>query len=234
MYERVVIKVGGEAFSGKGNLGIDLGEVRVMAARISEVHNLGVQVGLVVGAGNLFRGVAGVQLGMSKEVTAHHMGMLATVVNALALQDALETLEIPVRVMTGIEMRAVAEPYIHKRALRHLKKGRLVIFGGGMGNPFFTTDTAAALRSREIGARVMIKATKVDGVYDRDPQQMREAVPFTHLSFADAIGKRVGVIDGTALTMCREADMPIVVVNLWQEGSLVKAVQGKPVGTMIS
>ena len=234
MHERVVIKVGGEAFSGKGNLGIDLGEVRIMAARISEVYSLGVQVGLVVGAGNLFRGVAGVQLGMSREVTAHHMGMLATVVNALALQDALETLEIPVRVMTGIEMRAVAELYIHKRSLRHLEKGRVVIFGGGMGNPFFTTDTAAALRSREIGASVMIKATKVDGVYDQDPKQVREAMPFTHLSFSDAISKRVGVIDSTALTMCREANMPIVVVNLWQDGSLVKAVQGQSVGTMIS
>ncbi len=234
MHDRVVIKVGGEAFSGAGNLGIDLGEVRIMANRISEVHSLGVQIGLVVGAGNLFRGVAGVQLGMSKEVTAHHMGMLATAVNALALQDALETLEVPVRVMTGIEMRAVAEPYIHKRALRHLEKGRVVIFGGGMGNPFFTTDTAAALRSREIGARVMIKATKVDGVYDQDPQQVRAAVPFAHLSFSEAIGMRVGVIDGTALTMCREANMPIVVVNLWQNDSLIKAVQGKPVGTMIS
>ncbi len=234
MHERVVIKIGGEAFSGEGNLGIDLGEVRIMATKISEVHSLGVQVGLVVGAGNLFRGASGVQLGMSKEVTAHHMGMLATVINALALQDALETLDVPVRVMTGLEMRAVAEPYIHKRSLRHLAKGRVVILGGGMGNPFFTTDTAAALRSREIGARVMIKATKVDGVYDQDPKQSRQAVPFTHLSFADAIGKRVGVLDGTALTMCREANMPIVVVNLWQKDSLVKAVRGEPIGTMIS
>lgn len=154
MHERVVIKVGGEAFSGEGNLGIDLAEVRALATRISQVHDLGVQIGLVVGAGNLFRGESGVQLGMTREVAAHHMGMLATVVNSLALQDALENLEVPVRLMTGIEMRAVAEPYIHKRTLRHLEKGRVVIFGGGMGNPFFTTDTAAALRSREIGANL--------------------------------------------------------------------------------
>ena len=234
MHKRVVIKVGGEAFSGEGNLGIDLGEVRTMAARVSEVHSLGVQVGLVVGAGNLFRGESGVQRGMSNEVTAHHMGMLATVVNALALQDALETLNVPVRVMTGMEIRAVAEPYIHKRTLRHLDKGRVVIFGGGMGNPFFTTDTAAALRSREIEASIIIKATKVDGVYDKDPKQSSEAVPFTHLSFSDAINNQVGVIDGTALTMCRESNMPILIVNLWQEGSLVKAVKGQPVGTMIS
>ncbi len=234
MHDRVVIKVGGEAFSGEGNLGIDLGEVRSLATRVSEVHDSGVQIGLVVGAGNLFRGESGVQLGMAREVTAHHMGMLATVINALALQDALENLEVPVRVMTGVEMRAVAEPYIHKRTLRHLEKGRVVIFGGGMGNPFFTTDTAAALRSREIGASVMIKATKVDGVYNMDPKRTGRAVPFTHLSFTDAISRQIGVIDSTALTMCRECNMPIVVVNLWQEDSLVKAVRGLPVGTMIS
>lgn len=234
MHDRVVIKVGGEAFSGEGNLGIDPFEVRTMADRVSEVHCLGVQVGLVVGAGNLFRGESGVEQGMSNEVTAHHMGMMATVINALALQDALETLDVPVRVMTGMEMRAVAEPYIHKRSLRHLEKGRIVIFGGGMGNPFFTTDTAAALRSREIGASIMIKATKVDGVYAKDPKRESGAEPFAHLSFSDAINDRVGVIDSTALTMCRECDMPIVIVNLWQKGSLVKAVKGEPVGTMIS
>lgn len=233
-HRRVVIKIGGEALSGEGHTGIDLDEVRHIAGKVKTVHDLGVQIGLVVGAGNLFRGEEGVQSGMAQEVTAHHMGMLATIINALALQDALERLAVPVRVMTGIEVRAVAEPYIQKRALRHLDKGRVVIFGGGTGNPFFSTDTAAALRSREIEASIMIKATKVDAVYDQDPKRDDRAVPFARLAFSEAIAKRVGVMDSTALTLCRDSNLPIAVVNLWQEGSLLQVVQGRSVGTIIS
>ena len=233
MHQRVVIKIGGEALSGEGLIGIDPGETHGIARKIQSIHDLGIQIGLVVGAGNLFRGQSGVQRGMAR-VTAHHMGMMATIINALALQDALEHLDVPVRVMTGFEVRAVAEPYIQRRAVRHLEKGRLVIFGGGTGNPFFSTDTAAALRGREISANIMIKATKVDAVYDQDPKQDRTAVPYRRLSFSEAINKQVGVIDGTALTMCRDGDLPIAVVNLWQESSLLHAVRGHSVGTLIS
>lgn len=233
MYKRVVLKIGGEALSGEGNSGIDLVEVSAIAHKIKAVHDLGVQIGLVVGAGNFFRGESGIQFGM-KQVTAHHMGMLATIMNSLALQDALEHLDVPVRVMTGFEVRAVAEPYIQRRAVRHLEKGRMVILGGGTGNPFFSTDTAAALRSREIEADIMIKATKVDAVYDQDPKQDSQATPYSHLSFSDAINQRVGVIDGTALTLCREGNLTIAVVNLWREDSLIRAVTGQSVGTIIS
>ncbi len=233
MYQRVLLKIGGEGLSGEGLSGIDLTEVSTIAHKIKAVHELGIQMGLVVGAGNFFRGESGIQFGM-KQVTAHHMGMLATIINALALQDALEHLDVPVRVMTSFEVRAVAEPYIQRRAVRHLEKGRLVIFGGGTGNPFFSTDTAAALRSREIEAEVMIKATKVDAVYDQDPKQDSQAIPYARLSFSDAINQRIGVIDSTALTMCREANLRIAVVNLWRQDSLIQAVTGQAVGTLIS
>jgi len=233
MYQRVVLKIGGEALSGEGHSGIDLQEVSGIAHKLKAVHELDVQIGLVVGAGNFFRGESGIQSGM-KQVTAHHIGMLATIMNALALQDALEHLEVPVRVMTGFEVRAVAEPYIQRRAVRHLEKVRVVLSGGRTGNPFFSTDTAAALRSREIEADIMIKATKVDAVYDQDPKQDSQATPLAHLSFHDAISQQVGVIDGTALTLCREANLTIAVVNLWQPDSLIRAVTGQSVGTIIS
>lgn len=234
VYSRVVFKIGGEALSGEGHTGIDFTEVQQIACKIKALQALGIQIGLVVGSGNFFRGHVGVRQGMDNEVTAHHMGMLATIINALALQDALERLQVPVRVMTGIEVRAVAEPYIQRRAIRHLEKGRVVIFGGGTGNPFFTTDTAAALRGREIKADIIIKATKVDAVYDQDPKQDSRATPFSRLSFSDAISKRVGVLDGTALTMCRDSNLPIAVVNLWHEDSLLRVVRGEAVGTIIS
>ncbi len=233
MDDRIIIKIGGEALSGEGHIGIDPDEARAIALKIREVHALGIQIGLVIGGGNLFRGQALVDAGMS-EVPAHHMGMMATIINALALQDALERLEVPVRVMTGFEVRTMAEPYIVRRAVRHLEKGRLVILAGGTGNPFFSTDTTAALRGSEIQARLIIKATKVDGVYDQDPKLDRNARAFRHLSFNDAINRQIGVMDGTALTMCRDGNLPIAVVNLWHDDSLLRAVQGEEVGTLIS
>ncbi|MGL4647772.1 MAG: UMP kinase, partial [Caldilineaceae bacterium] len=191
-------------------------------------------VAIVIGGGNIWRGKQdGLDHGMER-VTADHMGMLATVMNSLALQDALERLGLPTRVLTGIEVRAVAEPYIQRRALRHLEKGRVIIFGAGTGNPYFTTDTAASLRAMEIDAEVLIKATKVDAVYDSDPKKNASAQRFTHLTYIDALNMRVGVMDSTAMAMCMDNDLPIHVVNLWHEDSLVKVVSGEPVGTVIS
>ena len=233
MDDRIIVKIGGEALSGEGHIGIDPDEARAIALKIRAVHALGIQIGLVIGGGNLFRGQALVDAGMS-EVPAHHMGMMATIINALALQDALERLDVPVRVMTGFEVRTMAEPYIVRRAVRHLEKGRLVILAGGTGNPFFSTDTTAALRGSEIQARLIIKATKVDGVYDQDPKLDRNARAFRRLSFNDAINRQIGVMDGTALTMCRDGNLPIAVVNLWHADSLLRAVQGEEVGTLIS
>lgn len=233
MDNRIIVKIGGEALSGEGHIGIDPDEARAIALKIREVHALGIQIGLVIGGGNLFRGQALVDAGMS-EVPAHHMGMMATIINALALQDALERLDVPVRVMTGFEVRTMAEPYIVRRAVRHLEKGRLVILAGGTGNPFFSTDTTAALRGSEIQARLIIKATKVDGVYDQDPKLDRNARAFRHLSFNDAINRQIGVMDGTALTMCRDGNLPIAVVNLWHADSLLRAVRDEEVGTLIS
>ena len=233
MDDRIIVKIGGEALSGEGHIGIDPDEARAIALKIRAVHALGIQIGLVIGGGNLFRGQALVDAGMS-EVPAHHMGMMATIINALALQDALERLDVPVRVMTGFEVRTMAEPYIVRRAVRHLEKGRLVILAGGTGNPFFSTDTTAALRGSEIQARLIIKATKVDGVYDQDPKLDRNARAFRRLSFNDAINRQIGVMDGTALTMCRDGNLPIAVVNLWHADSLLRAVRGEEVGTRIS
>ena len=189
---------------------------------------------VVIGAGNLWRGKQdGLDHGMER-VTADHMGMLATVMNALALQDALERAGMPTRVMTGIEVRSVAEPYIQRRAVRHLEKGRVVIFGAGTGNPYFTTDTAASLRAMEIDAEVLIKATKVDAVYDSDPKTNADAKRFDHLTYIEALNMRVGVMDSTAMAMCMDNDLPIYVVNLWQNGTLEKVVAGQSVGTLVS
>ena len=192
------------------------------------------QVALVIGGGNLWRGKQdGLDHGMER-VTADHMGMLATVMNSLALQDALERDGLPTRVMTGIEVRAVAEPYIQRRALRHLEKGRVIIFGAGTGNPYFTTDTAASLRAMEIDADVLIKATKVDAVYDSDPKKNTDAKRFDHLTYIQALNMRVGVMDSTAMAMCMDNNLPILVLNLWQEDALEKAMTGEPVGTIIT
>ena len=231
-YHRILLKLGGEALAGPNGFGIDPAQAEVLAEKIKEVHNLGVQVAIVIGAGNLWRGAQGLALGMER-TTADHMGMLATVMNALALQDALERTGVVTRVQTAIEMKAIAEPYIRGRAVRHLEKGRVVILGAGTGNPYFTTDTAGALRAMEIDAEVLIKATKVDGVYDGDPNKDANAKRYDQLSYIEAVNKRLRVMDSTAITLCMDNDLPIIVLNLWQEGALVRTVMGEMVGTLI-
>jgi uridylate kinase len=231
-YDRIVLKMGGEALAGPSGFGIDPLRAKEVAETIATVYKLGVEVAVVIGAGNLWRGAEGVGLGM-EQPTADHMGMLGTVMNSLALQDALERQGVETRVQTAIEMRTVAEPYIRLRAIRHLEKGRVVIFGGGTGNPYFTTDTAGALRAMEIGADVLIKATKVDGVYDDDPQSNPEAKRFDRLSYIEALNMRLRFMDSTAISLCMENELPIVVLNLWQTGSVKQAVLGEPMGTQI-
>ena len=233
-YRRVLLKMGGEALAGEGGFGIDPRRAEEAAQKILAIVNLGAEVALVIGGGNMWRGKEdGLDHGMER-VTADHIGMLATVMNALALQDALERAGLPTRVMTGIEIRAVAEPYIQRRAIRHLEKGRVVIFGAGTGNPYFTTDTAASLRAMEIDAEILIKATKVDAVYDKDPKQNSDARRFKQLSYIDALNMRIGVMDSTAIAMCMDNNLPISVVNVWTEDALVKVVKGEPVGTVFS
>lgn len=233
-YRRILLKLSGEALAPEGGSGISPKLAEDIAQRVIEIVNLGVQVAVVIGAGNLWRGIRdGMAHGMER-VTADHMGMLATVMNSLALQDAFERKGLPTRVLTGIEVRAVAEPYIQRRAVRHLEKGRVVIFGAGTGNPYFTTDTAASLRAMEIDAEALIKATKVDAVYDSDPELNQDAVPLRHLSYIDALNMRVGVMDSTAMAMCMDNDLPIHVVNVWEKGGLLRVVKGEPVGTVIT
>jgi uridylate kinase len=232
-YRRVLLKLSGEALAGEQGFGIDPGRAVDIAERVRAVHEMGVDVAIVIGAGNLWRGREGLNRGMD-QATADYMGMLATVMNALALMDALETLGVVTRVQSAIEMRSVAEPYIRRRAIRHLEKGRVVILGGGTGNPYFTTDTAAALRATEIGADVLIKATKVDGVYDSDPKRNPNAKRFEHITYLDAISQRLQVMDSTALTLCMENKLPILVLNLWDETALARALRGEPVGTLVN
>lgn len=227
-----MLKLGGESLAGPAGFGIDPDAARSVADKIKDLRDLGVEVAVVLGAGNIWRGKDGIAHGMDR-ATADHMGMLATVMNALALKDALEQIGVDTRVQTAIEMQAVAEPYIRLRAIRHLEKGRVVIIGAGTGNPYFTTDTAAALRAMEIGADLLIKATKVDAVYARDPKLHPGAERFTHLSYIDALNLRVGVMDSTALTLCMENHMPIIVLNLWEPGVLQRAAMGDEVGTII-
>jgi len=231
-YSRVLLKMGGEALAGPGGFGIDPSRAKEVAGTIKSVYDLGIQVAVVIGAGNLWRGSVGVKYGM-EQTTADHMGMLGTVMNALALQDALERVDIVTRVQTAIEMRTVAEPYIRLRAIRHLDKGRVVIFGGGTGNPYFTTDTAGALRAMEVSAEVLIKATKVDAVYDDDPDKNPDARRIDRLSYIDALNMRLRFMDSTAISLCMENSLPIVVLNLWQAGSIRNLVLGEAVGTEI-
>ena len=231
-YKRILLKLGGEALAGPQGFGIDPHQAEEVAARVKRVKDLGVEIALVLGAGNLWRGKDGLAHGMER-ATADHMGMLATVMNALALQDALERIGVTTRVQTAIEMKAVAEPYIRGRAIRHLEKGRVVILGAGTGNPYFTTDTAAALRAMEIDADAMIKATKVDGVYDDDPLVNPNARRLERLSYIDALNLHIGVLDSTAITLCMDNDLPIHIVDLWQPDSLARVVLGEPVGSLI-
>ncbi|ABY92945.1 UMP kinase [Thermoanaerobacter sp. CM-CNRG TB177] len=230
VYKRVVLKISGEALAGNKGFGIDFDTVNRIADEIKEVKEMGVQIGLVVGGGNIWRGREGI--GMDR-TTADHMGMLATVINALALQDALEQRGVPTRVQTAIEMRAIAEPYIRRRAIRHLEKGRVVIFAAGTGNPFFSTDTAASLRAAEIDAEVILLAKKVDGVYDKDPNKYKDAVKFKELSYLDVLNKGLGVMDSTATSLCMDNKIPIIVFDLTTYGNIKKVVTGKDIGTIV-
>ena len=232
-YKRVLLKLGGESLAGSGGFGISPHMAEEIAAKVSAIRDLEVEAVIVLGAGNIWRGRDGLVHGMDR-ATADHMGMLATVMNALALADALQRMGITTRVQTAIEMRAIAEPYIRLRAIRHLEKGRVVIIGGGTGNPYFTTDTAAALRAMEVDADLLIKATKVDGVYAEDPHENPDAERFDHLTYMQALELRVGVMDATAISLCMENDLPILVLNLWQPHSLERAVLGETIGTLIS
>ncbi|MBL8098220.1 MAG: UMP kinase [Anaerolineales bacterium] len=232
-YKRILLKLSGEALGGSMGYGIDVDEAEAIASRIKEVRDMGVDVAVVIGAGNLWRGKQGLERGMDRS-TADYMGMLATVMNAMALMDALERMGVYTRVMSAIEMRAIAEPYIRRRAIRHLEKGRVVIFGAGTGNPFFSTDTAAALRASEIDAELVIKATKVDGVYDADPKKNPDAKKFDKLTYIDVLNRRLEVMDSTAITHCMENKMPILVLNLWDSKALISALKGERVGTLVS
>ena len=232
-YRRILLKLSGEALLGDRSYGVDPAFCAFIAKQVGEVHRLGVQVGIVVGGGNIFRGMAASAKGMDR-ATGDYIGMLATVMNGLALQDALERAQVPTRVMSAIAMNEVAEPYIRRRAIRHLEKGRVAIFVAGTGNPYFTTDTAAALRAVEINAEVLLKATKVDGVYDRDPLTNPDARRYAQLQYADLLRDQLKVMDAAAVSLCMENDLPIVVFDLNQPDNITRVASGEPVGTVIS
>ena len=231
-YKRVILKLSGEALAGSSGYGIDPRTLVSIAGQIKEVVARGVEVAIVVGGGNIWRGVAGSAQGMDR-ATADYMGMLATEINALALQDALEKQGLEIRVMTAIEMKEIAEPYIRRRAIRHLEKGRVVIFAAGTGNPYFSTDTAAALRSAEIEAEVILMAKKVDGVYDSDPLKNPDAEKFSYLQYIDVLNQGLGVMDSTAASLCMDNKIPIIVFNLMEDGNILRAVMGDNIGTYV-
>jgi len=232
-FQRILLKLSGESLAGPNGFGIDPEQAEAIAERVKAVRMMDVEVAIVIGAGNLWRGKQGLDRGMDR-ATADYMGMLATVMNAMALMDALERTGVYTRVQSAIEMRAVAEPYIRRRAIRHLEKGRVVVFGAGTGNPFFSTDTAAALRAVEIDAGVLIKATKVDGVYDADPHKNPGARKFDTLSYIDVLNRRLEVMDSTAISLCMDNNLPILVVNLWDPSALERALRGEKVGTLVT
>ena len=232
-FRRILLKLSGEALAGRGGGGIDPESLRGMAAQISEVRGLGVEVVIVIGGGNIFRGLTGSAGGIER-ATGDYMGMLATIINALALQDALEKAGAPTRVQSAITMHQVAEPFIRRRAVRHLEKGRVVIFGGGTGNPYFSTDTAAALRATEIGAEVILKATKVDGIYDSDPFKNPSAKRYTHLTYLEALQRQLKVMDSTAFSLCMDNHMPIIVFDMFKPHNLRRVVMGDEVGTKVT
>jgi len=232
-YKRILLKLSGEALAGPDGFGIDPLRAEDISQRVSEIREYGVDIAIVIGGGNLWRGKGGLDRGMDR-ATADYMGMLATVMNALALMDAMERCELVTRVQSAVAMHAVAEPYIRRRAIRHLEKGRVVILGGGTGNPYFSTDTAAALRAMEIGADVVIKATKVDGVYDSDPMTNPDSQRFDHLTYMEALNLRLEFMDSTALSLCMDNNLPILVLNLWSPDALTQALFGESIGTLIS
>ena len=231
-YKRILLKLSGETLAGGAAFGIHAGRVQGLAAEVASVAASGVEVGVVVGGGNIFRGVVAAAQKMDR-VTADQMGMLATVINSLALQDALEQIGVHTRVMSAIEMHEVAEPYIRRRAIRHLEKGRLVIFAAGTSNPYFSTDTAATLRALEIRAEVIAKATRVDGVYDKDPLKFPDAVMYREVSYLEVLSKALGVMDATSIAMCRDNQLPIIVFNLNTSGNIMRMTMGEPIGTLI-
>ena len=231
-YRRILLKLSGEALMGDGGYGIDPGTLAQIADELIDVHSLGVEVGIVIGGGNIFRGLAASSRGMDR-ASADYMGMLATVINSLALQDALESRGLRTRVLSALEMERLAEPYIRRRAIRHLEKGRLVIFAAGTGNPFFTTDTAASLRAMEIGAEIVMKATRVDGVYDKDPHKHKGARMYRRLSYLDVLNRSLAVMDSTAISLCRDNNLPILVFNMTKPGNIRRVVLGEPLGTLV-
>ncbi len=233
VFKRILLKLSGEALAAGQGFGVDPIRVHEIAAEIQDVHSLGVQIAIVIGGGNFFRGVAEQAREMDR-VTADHMGMLATMINALALQDALEKRGVFTRVMSAIEMHEVAEPFIRRRALRHLEKGRVVVFGAGTGNPFFSTDSAASLRAAEIKADAILKATKVDGIYDADPVIVKDANRFDQISYMDVLRKGLKVMDATAISLCKENNIPIIIFNLNKHGNIRRVVTGEKVGSLIS
>ncbi len=231
-YRRILLKLSGEVLMGQRSYGIDATTVDYMAGEIKGIHKLGIEVAVVIGGGNIFRGVEGSVKGMER-ATADYMGMLATVINALALQNALEKAGVPTRVQSAIEMRELAEPYIRRRAVRHLEKGRVVIFAAGTGNPYFTTDTAASLRAMEIGAEIILKATKVDGVYSADPFKDPDAKKFKKISYMDVLKKGLNVMDSTAISLCMDNALPIMVFNVRKKGNIKRVMEGKNIGTIV-
>jgi uridylate kinase len=231
-YKRILLKLSGEALAGGAAFGINAERVKELATEVAAVAAAGVQVGLVVGGGNIFRGIAAAAQKMDR-VTADHMGMLATVINSLSLQDALEQIGVHTRVMSAIEMHEVAEPYIRRRAIRHLEKGRVCVFAGGTSNPYFSTDTAATLRALEIRAEVIAKATRVDGVYDKDPLRFPDAVMYREVSYLEVLSKSLAVMDATSIAMCRDNQLPIIVFNLNTSGNIMRMAKGEPIGTLI-
>src|ERR1039458_9946413 len=231
-FKRILLKLSGEVLAGGASFGIDAERVKSLAREVADVAAAGVQIGIVVGGGNIFRGVAAAAQKMDR-VTADHMGMLATVINSLALSDALEQIGIPTRVMSAIEMHQVAEPYIRRRAIRHLEKGRIVIFAAGTSNPYFSTDTAATLRALEIKAQVIAKATRVDGVFDKDPLKFPDAVRYREITYLEVLSKALGVMDATSIAMCRDNKLPIIVFNLNTRGNIMRMAMGEAIGTVI-
>lgn len=231
-YRRIVLKLSGEVMAGPQGFGIDNDRVRAFAEEIAEVHKQGIEIGLVVGGGNIFRGVSAAAKSMDR-VSADHMGMLATVINGLALQDALEKAGSPTRLMTAIQMHSVAEPYIRRRAIRHLEKGRIVLFSAGTSNPFFSTDSGAALRALEIHAQILAKATKVDGVYDKDPKVHSDAIRFPEISYTEVLARGLRILDASAVAMCRDNSLPISVFDSGVRGNIMRMALGEPIGTLI-
>jgi uridylate kinase len=232
IYKRVLLKLGGESFSGEKGFGIDIKKINFISQQLAEIRELGVEIAIVIGGGNIFRGQEGSAIGINR-VSADYMGMLATIINALALQDSLEKLGIETRVQTAIEMKAIAEPYIRRRAMRHLEKNRIVILASGTGNPYFTTDTAASLRAIELNAEAVLKATKVDGIYESDPMINKEAVKFNKLGFLEFLNKGLKVMDATSISLCMENNIPVIVFNLNLNGNIKRVILGEKIGTIV-